>query len=136
MTSPVSEPSHNPANKRPLRAEIWEVDLSPRKGREQKGRRPCLVVSTNSLNRSQFGTIIVCPITTRERPTFRWRPGIEPTDLRVENPAWEARPHWVETDQIVTVDTAERAVRHLATMVQAHKMAQVDASLRMLLALK
>jgi mRNA interferase MazF len=56
-----------------LRGEIWEVDLDPRRGREQQGVRPCLVVSTDGLNRSM--SVIVCPITTTERPEFRWRPG-------------------------------------------------------------
>jgi len=41
---------------------------------------------------------------------------IVPADLRVAASAWKARPHWVETDQIVTVDTRERAIRHLATI--------------------
>jgi mRNA-degrading endonuclease toxin of MazEF toxin-antitoxin module len=48
-----------------LRGEIWEVNLNPRKGREQKGIRPCLIVSTDAMNRSRFGTVIVCPRSTR-----------------------------------------------------------------------
>lgn len=124
------------ARRKPLRGEIWEIDLNPGKGREQKGRRPCLVVSTNSLNRSEFGPIIICPITTRERPSFRWRPGVLPDDLRVEAESWDAKPHWVETDQIVTVDTTERAIRHLATIVNPGRIVEVEESLRMLLALR
>ena len=118
---------------RPLRGEIWELDLNPARGREQRGVRPCLIVSTDALNTSSFGTIIVCPITTRERTTFRWRPGLVPEDLRVVDRTWEPRPAWVATDQIVTVDRAERALRHLATVAEAKKMGAVDASLRMLL---
>jgi hypothetical protein len=41
----------------PLRGEIWEFDLNPRKGREQQSVRPCLVASTDALNRSRFGTV-------------------------------------------------------------------------------
>lgn len=126
----VSVPARAP---RPRRREIWEFDLNPKKGREQKGVRPCLVVSTDALNRSRFGTVIICPITTRGRPAFGWRPGFLPHDLRVTEPTWEARPHWVATDQIVTVDTEHRALRHLATVVSEEKMALVDRSLRMLL---
>ncbi len=96
MVSPAT------ATAKPLRGEIWEVDLNPRKGREQKGRRPCLIVSTDSLNRSNFGTVIVCPITTRHRPSFQWRPGLVPADLRLTDVTWKAEPHWVETDQIVS----------------------------------
>lgn len=118
---------------RPLRGEIWEFDLNPSRGREQRGVRPCLVVSADALNRSRFGTAIICPITTIERPTFRWRPGLRPDDLRVAAVEWIPRPHWVATDQIVTVDTAWRALRHLATVVNGEKVRAVESSLRMLL---
>jgi len=120
---------------RPLRGEIWEFDLNPKKGREQKGTRPCLVVSTDAMNRSEFGTVIICPITTSERSSFRWRPGLVPADLRVDDPEWRPRPHWVATDQIVTVDTAARARRHLATVSSCEKLQAIDESLRLMLAL-
>lgn len=116
-----------------LRGEIWEVDLDPRKGREQRGTRPCLVVSTDGLNRSRFGTVIVCPITTTERKQFTWRPGFTPEDLRIADASWRAEPHWVETDQIITIDAAERLLRHLATVTSPGKMREVDDWLRRLL---
>lgn len=118
---------------KPLRGEIWMIDLDPKKGREQKGVRPCLVVSTDALNRSDFGTVILCPITTTERESFKWRVGIQPKDLRVADAAWQPKPHWVATDQIVTVDTTHRVLRHLATVVNAEKVRRVDESLRLLL---
>lgn len=130
MTEPATKPSSNP-----LRGQIWEFDLKPRRGREQRGVRPCLVVSTDALNRSKFGTVIICPITTWKRPAFRWRPGLTPKDLRVVATGWTPRPHWVATDQIVTVDTRQRALRHLATVIDGEKMLDVDDSLRMLLEL-
>ncbi len=119
----------------PLRGEVWLLDLNPKRGREQKGVRPCLVVSTDALNRSAFGTVIVCPITTTERPRFKWRVEVGPTQLRVADPTWKAERHWVETDQIVTIDTAHRALRHLATVTDAERLRAVDASLRMMLSL-
>jgi mRNA-degrading endonuclease toxin of MazEF toxin-antitoxin module len=119
----------------PLRGEIWEFDLNPKRGHEQRGVRPCLVVSSDPLNRSTFGTVIICPITTRDRPAFRWRPGLIPKDLRVVAKDWKQRPHWVATDQIVSVDTRQRAIRHLATVIDEEKMLDVDDSLRLLLEL-
>jgi mRNA interferase MazF len=116
-----------------LRGEIWEIDLNPRKGREQKGIRPFLVVSTDGMNRSRFGTVIVCPITTTERERFIWRPKVVPDDLRVTDTAWTARPHWVETDQIITVDVSRRLVRQLAVIANAEKMKEVDTWLQRLL---
>ncbi len=118
---------------KPLRGEIWMIDLNPKKGREQKGVRPCLIVSTDALNRSAFGTVVVCPITTTERPRFRWRVAIAPGDLRLTDTSWQPKPHWVETDQIVTVDTGHRALRHLATVTGEEKLQRVDGSLRMML---
>lgn len=117
----------------PRRGEIWEFDLDPKLGREQKGVRPCLVVSNDAMNESRFGTAVLCPVTTRERPAFRWRPGLEPADLRVETSSWEPRPNWVMTDQIVTVDVGRRALRHLATVTDRTKLAEIDRSLRMIL---
>lgn len=116
-----------------LRGEIWEINLKPRNGREQKGLRPCLIVSTDGMNRSRFGTVIVCPVTTTERERFIWRPRIVPEDLRVTDAAWTVRPHWVETDQIITVDTDQRLVRRLAVIVNAEKMKEVDTWLQRLL---
>lgn len=118
---------------RPLRGEIWEFDLRPRKGREQEGVYPCLVVSTDAMNKSDFGTVIVCPITTTHRPRFRWRPGLVPSDLRIADASWKSMPNWVETDQIVTVDTRERAIRHLATVTNHDKIRAIDEQLKIML---
>ena len=115
-----------------LRGEIWEVNLNPRKGREQKGIRPCLIVSTDGLNRSRFGTVIVCPITTTERASFIWRPKMVPTDFRVTDSTWTTQPNWVETDQIITVDVGQRLIRQLAVVTNAEKMAEVNSWLRRL----
>lgn len=46
------------------RGEVWEVLLDPTKGSEQKGLRPCVVVSPDSMN-EQLDTIIVVPLTTK-----------------------------------------------------------------------
>lgn len=116
-----------------LRGEIWQVDLDPRKGREQQGIRPCLVVSTDGLNKSKFGTIIVCPLTTTERETFKWRPGLVPSDLRIADAGWTPKPSWVETDQIVAIDRTHRLIRHLATLENPAKIARVDEWLRKLI---
>ena len=49
------------------RGEIWFVDLDSSKGREQAGRRPCLIVSDDSLNRSSADLVIVIPITSKQK---------------------------------------------------------------------
>jgi mRNA interferase MazF len=55
----------------PLRGEVWIVDFSPTKGREQAGVRPALVVSADDYNRSPSGLVVVLPI-TRHSPRVPW----------------------------------------------------------------
>lgn len=43
------------------RGDIFHVDLDPTKGKEQRGARPVLIVSTRDFNRG--GTALICPIT-------------------------------------------------------------------------
>lgn len=56
----------------PNRGEIWWADFSPTQGREQRGRRPALVVSDDRFNDSAAGLVLLCPLTTRERPNIPW----------------------------------------------------------------
>jgi len=49
------------------RGEIWFVDLDPTRGREQAGRRPCLIVSDDRFNRSPADLIIAIPITSKDK---------------------------------------------------------------------
>lgn len=43
--------------------EIWNLDLEPTKGREQRGKRYVLIVSGDKFNRLT-GMPVICPITT------------------------------------------------------------------------
>jgi mRNA interferase MazF len=46
---------------------VWLVDFGDPVGREQSGRRPAVVVSSDSLNESPAGVIVVIPITRTYR---------------------------------------------------------------------
>jgi mRNA interferase MazF len=46
---------------------VWLVDFGEPVGREQSGTRPALVVSSDSLNESRAGVVVVIPITTAHR---------------------------------------------------------------------
>ncbi|MGO9452345.1 MAG: endoribonuclease MazF [Candidatus Binataceae bacterium] len=48
----------------PQRGDIVYVDFDPQAGREQKGRRPALVLSPHEYNR-RTGLAIACPVTSR-----------------------------------------------------------------------
>lgn len=52
---------------KPLRGEIWLVDLNPVRGREQAGKRPSLVVSVDLFNQGPSGLAVVLPITSKNK---------------------------------------------------------------------
>ena len=49
------------------RGEVWLVNLSPVKGREQAGRRPCLVISVDLFNNGPADLAIAPPITSKNK---------------------------------------------------------------------
>lgn len=107
----------------PRRGEIYEVNFDPAKGREQKGRRFCLVVSTDALNESGLGTAIVCTLTTKTKASFKWRPRLDPDDITVVDDTWRVETSYVQTDQLVTLDVEEgRFLRHVGTVRNSAKL--------------
>jgi mRNA interferase MazF len=52
---------------KPLRGQIWLVDLNPTRGHEQAGKRPCLIVSVDLFNQGASGLAIVLPITSKDK---------------------------------------------------------------------
>lgn len=50
----------------PDRGDIVYLDFDPQKGREQKGKRPAIVLSPKSYN-GKVGLAIMCPITSQEK---------------------------------------------------------------------
>lgn len=51
----------------PCRGEIWNADLDPTRGREQAGKRPALVVSTDRFNQGPAGLVVILPITSKAK---------------------------------------------------------------------
>jgi mRNA interferase MazF len=49
----------------PFRGEIWNADLDPTRGREQAGKRPVLVVSTDRFNEGPAELVVIIPITSK-----------------------------------------------------------------------
>jgi len=47
-----------------IQKDIFLADLNPARGNEQKGMRPVIIISGNSLN-SAAGIVIVAPLTTK-----------------------------------------------------------------------
>ncbi len=58
----ASASSHQPS-----RGEVWQVSLSPTRGREQSGDRPALIVSVDKFNQGPADLVIAIPITKTNR---------------------------------------------------------------------
>ncbi|MEK9148996.1 MAG: type II toxin-antitoxin system PemK/MazF family toxin [Candidatus Desantisbacteria bacterium] len=46
----------------PHRGEVWLVDFNPGRGHEQSGVRPALVIQSNLINQTGFGTTVILAI--------------------------------------------------------------------------
>lgn len=44
--------------------DIYWADLNPVKGKEQKGKRPVVIISGNTMNKN-LGVFIICPISSK-----------------------------------------------------------------------
>ncbi len=112
----------------PLRGEIWWMNFSPTKGREQQGDRPALVVSDNRLNSSRAELAIVLPMTTTRRD-IPWHIPITPDDAPGLSDV-----SYAMCQQIRTVST-DRLRRRAAHVSNSAIMEQVEDRLRVLLRL-
>ena len=53
--------------KQPSRGEIWAANLNPTRGHEQAGRRPVLIISTNTFNHGPADLVFILPLTQTNR---------------------------------------------------------------------
>ena len=117
------------------RGEVYFVDLAPTQGREQKGRRPVLVVSSDAINRQPLVVTVVVGTDSRRVPADY------PTNVRIT-----ARESGLTRDTVFLcfqvrsldpsrfVDPSSGQAR-LAGRVPPVRMAEVDSALRLTLAL-
>jgi mRNA interferase MazF len=120
--------SGNWVGPRPRRGEVWWVDFSPSVGNEIRAEHPALVVSTDPLNESPFGVLIVIPISSSSPPL----------SIHVEVAAGEAglkKPSRIKCDQITRVDLRRFRGAGKLGRVEAGTMLKVAFVLRRLLEL-
>ena len=84
----------------PAKGDFVIVTLDPQAGREQKGRRPALVVS-NSLFNSHTGLAMVCPLTNTRRNV----------PFHVAVPAGSSLTGYIMVEQIKSIDYGRRQVK-------------------------
>jgi mRNA interferase MazF len=63
----------------PIRGDVWLADLDPTRGREQAGKRPVLIVSTDRFNQGPAELVVVVPITSKGKG-IPWHVRITPPD--------------------------------------------------------
>ena len=64
----MAETFSESASSAPRRGDLWWVNFSPTKGREQRGDRPAFVLSDTRFNEGPAGLIVSIPLTTTHRP--------------------------------------------------------------------
>lgn len=102
------------------RFDVFLISLDPTRGREIRKTRPCLIISPNEMN-DHIKTVIVAPMTTKERPY----PSRVPC-------TFQGKLGQVVLDQIRTVDKA-RLVRRLG-MISAGVQTKVLDTLQAMFA--
>lgn len=108
----------------PLRGDIWNVNLDPTRGREQRGIRPALIVSHSTFNRSAAELVVVVPLTT----TFR---GI-PLHVRIDPPEGGVkRVSYAKVEDVRSI-SKDRLTNRFGS-VSARTLAEVADRLRVLL---
>lgn len=95
---------------------IW-VDLNPTRGREQKGRRPALVIASQDYLDSVPDLVIVVPLTTTDRGWPHHVP-VNGADVRLTRPsfAMTEQPRTIPRDRITRVG----GVADEATLTAVH----------------
>ena len=103
------------------RGEIYYADLSPVKGSEQGGRRPCLIIQNDVGNKFSPCTIVAI-ITTRTTKAKL------PTQLWLPTSCGLPRNSMVECEQIRTID--KKRLGEKCGEVDAQTMKKINECLR------
>jgi len=112
------------ANSEPMRGEVWLVGLDPTKGREQRGKRPALVISANRFNRGAADLVVVLPMTSKGK-------GI-PLHIRIDKPEGGITTTSYVMPEMVRSISKERLGKRWGN-VTSTTMNEVDDRLRILL---
>lgn len=109
------------------RGTVVLVSLDPTIGHEQRGARPCVVVTDAAVSDDQrFPMLAVVPLTGTPGEGALY-PGLRPGESGI------SRPSWALIDQLRSID--KRRVRRIFGAIDAGEMAAIDNGLRLFLGL-
>jgi mRNA interferase MazF len=110
------------------RGQIYMADLNPSRGREQKGRRPVLVVSSDAINRQPL--VIAVVVGTKAANV----PRDYPTNVRVSTSESGLPADTVFLCfQIRSLDPGRLAALRPAGFLSNEKMSKIDEALKLAL---
>ena len=122
------KPAVPASTERPRRGEVWWVDFSPSIGNEVREEHPALVISTDYLNESSFGVLIVIPISSSSPPLR----------IHVDVAAGEGgltKPSRIKCDQIGKADIRRFRPKGKLGRLRAETLRKVEMILKRLLEL-
>jgi mRNA interferase MazF len=115
-----------PAQSAPRRGEVWTVDFGEPVGHEQAYRRPAIVVSSDRLNQSRAGLVVVVPLTRTRRDL--------PSHIEIEvGESGLSETSFAKTEDIKSISNI-RLVRRLGQVPSAN-LDQIGRALLLLLEL-
>ena len=108
-----------------VRGEVYLMDLSPRSGSEQAGRRPGIVVSNNAFTANpRWRSVTVVPLTSAER----WQRPSPTTVLFAADDSNLPKACAALAHQVTTLDKDKIVGPPIGTLTPA-KMSQLEAAL-------
>ena len=112
----------------PRRGEVWWVDFSPSAGKKIRDEHPALVISSDHLNRSPFGMLVVVPISSSSPPLR----------IHVDVPAGDGglrKSSRIKCDQIGKADNSRFRRNGKIGDISSETMRKVETILRRVLVL-
>jgi mRNA interferase MazF len=105
--------------------QVWLADLNPT-GSEQRGTRPCVVVSSSTHGACPIPMVIVVPLTTVDR-------GLPHHVSIAVTPAGLDRPSWARTDDIRALSEQRFVARRPLGVLAPAEREAVRAQLRLMI---
>ena len=112
----------------PKRGELFWIDWSPGRGSEQQGRRPALIIQTDSANTNpRYTNTIVVAVSTKGRPV--------PFHVALESTAQSGLSElsYAKCEQLMTI-SKERLGEQIG-QISSDEQTAIDAALRLMLTL-
>ncbi len=109
-----------------VRGEIYFMNLAPRSGSEQTGRRPCIIVSNNAFSGNpRWRSVTVVPLTSARR----WRTESPTSVSFAEGEGGLPKECSALAHQVTTLDKSKIVAPAIGRLTES-KMADLERALR------